>query len=109
MIVKAWKNNLHRRTGTTYGVRLKDTGDRDRHFQRKWTWVTVELEGSDTSADITISPAFWRDCPELRSSAIRDWLWHRGLAPWADHSPPDLVLMPLAGNAFSLRVAPAED
>ena len=70
MRVKAWSNGSATATGSGYGVNLTKR-DRDQHFDRGWSDVTVQTHGS--SAEVNLSPAFWRDCPELRSAHKRHW------------------------------------
>lgn len=89
--VKCWSNGSTRPTGAGYGVRLSPT-DRDRHFDRDWQEVVVDLEGTRHIARVPLSASFWRGCPELRSAAIGRWLLDKGLAPWPTGSPPALWL-----------------
>lgn len=50
MIVTAWNNGAHNKSGAGYGIKL-DANDRDRFFNRTWKTITLELEGSANPVD----------------------------------------------------------
>jgi len=92
MDVTGWK-------APTLGVRV-GASNRAKYFSKDWEFVEVELDGVFHS--ITVSPGFWRKCPELRGSAIQTWLVKHGHAPWPKGKPPKLELIRLGGNRFRL-------
>jgi hypothetical protein len=56
-------------------------GDRHKHLGAKTTEGVPWLEpGRKLAAQL--SPSCWRNCPESRGQAIRQWLLAKGLAPW---------------------------
>jgi len=101
MKVVCWNNGSpDNRTGAGYGVRIAHR-DRDRYFQRRWPYVTIELEDDDT-VDVNLSDSFWRSCSELRSAKIGEWMLEHGLAPWPKGNPPKLRLEPVGDRKFRL-------
>ncbi len=104
MIVTAWNNGQHHKSGAGYGIKLS-AADRDEHFSRMWRTVAVTLEGSSQEVEINIAKAsFWSTtCRELISKDIGTWLRENGLAPWPQDHPPRLRLEPLASRHFLLR------
>ncbi|GDY33043.1 hypothetical protein GTS_46760 [Gandjariella thermophila] len=101
MRVTAWSNGNPRPSGAGYGVRLS-AADRDRHFDRSWTSIVLDLGAGEVTV-VALSASFWRRCAELRSASIGRWLLGRGLAPWPKGQPPRLVLRHLHGDRFQLR------
>jgi hypothetical protein len=95
MQVTAWH-------GGTYGLKVQ-TGDRDRFFDRGWQDLILELQGQG-QAVVTVSPSFWRGCPELRSADIGWWLQQNGLAPWPHGQPPRVVMERIASNRFAVSL-----
>jgi hypothetical protein len=93
MDASAWKISSY------YGVRLK-LEDRERHFQRHW--VTVQVEVADTVGAIRLLPSFWRDCPELRGGIVQDLLQREGLLSWPHRKPHKFELTLLGGTRFRL-------
>lgn len=92
MQVSVWNNGT-----TTYGIFI---GKPNReHFKTDWKEIELELDGRAHS--IRLTNGFWKDCPEIRSPVIRDWLNQHGLLEWKD-APPKLTLIPLTGNRFRL-------
>jgi hypothetical protein len=85
-----------------YGIKVTPT-DRDRHFEREWAQVVVELEDWP-SVVVELSPSFWRSCSELRSEEIGRWLLSQAAAPWAAGQAPGIALRSLGDNRFSARV-----
>lgn len=100
--VAAWKNGkFNARRGVALGVSVGRENVK-KFFNKKWDVVVVEVDGMP----VVVKPprAFWTTCPELRSSAIGDWLEKQGLVPWQKGRPPRLVLIPQGGNRFRLAV-----
>ena len=102
MLATAWSNGRPSRSGSGYGLRFVDE-DRDRHFDRRWTTVVLELDGGP-AVTAGISDAFWRKCAELRSAEIGRWLLANQAAPWPKGSPPRVTVTHLEGNRFRARL-----
>lgn len=103
MRARGWNNGHPLDSGAGYGLRIS-AGDRDRFFDRGWNRVVVDLD-DDGSAEVSLSPSFWRTCVELRSAEVGRWLLRRGLAPWPNGDPPTILLDPLGGNRFKIHAA----
>ena len=88
--------------GETLGVRV-GAKNAAKYFSKDWDSIHIEIDGNVRS--FPLRPAFWKDCPEFRGAAIREWLMKRGLAPWPKGSPPKLELTPLGGPLFRLTTA----
>ena len=103
MIVTAWNNGDHFKSGAGYGVKL-DASDRDRFFQRDWKRIRLSLEGTSGVIEVNIAkPSFWgTTCRELISAEIGRWLIRNGLAPWPKGNPPRLTLEHIDSNQFLL-------
>lgn len=92
MLVIGWSNGSpNNRTGAGYGVRILRV-DRDRHFDRTWSSVAIEIEKVGT-AQVNLSASFWRGCIELRSARIGKWMLDEDIAPWPYGKPPGIVVM----------------
>jgi hypothetical protein len=104
IIVTAWNNGAHNKSGAGYGVKL-EVRDRDRFFRREWKTIILELEGFPDEIEVNIvKPSFWETtCRELINIEIGRWLIHNGLAPWPKGHPPKLSLECLEKNCFLLR------
>jgi hypothetical protein len=98
--VTGWNNGEYSPTGAGYGLRLNPK-DRDAVFDRSWSDVTLDLPNS-TTVRVTLSPSFWRDCPELRSAKIGRWLIRVGHSRWRQSSPPSFTLVQVSGNHFKV-------
>ncbi|RDD60597.1 hypothetical protein DRB17_17140 [Ferruginivarius sediminum] len=96
MRVTAWSNG---RNG--YGVRV-GARSRDEHFDPAWDHIFVEIDGAEFRFSIT--PSFWRKCPEFRGRVLRDLFYRQGLAPWPKDAPPVFDLIPLGGGRFRLEL-----
>ena len=103
MIVTAWNNGTHSKSGAGYGVRL-DANDRDRFFKREWKSIRLSLEGTSDVIEVNIAKqSFWGPaCRELISAEIGRWLLHNGLAPWPKGNPPRISLKHIESNRFLL-------
>jgi len=100
MIVVGWNNGSPSKTGAGYGIRIRRE-DRDKHFEKEWYYVIIELEGG-SQVKIRLSDSFWKDCIELRSAKIGKWMLKQKLAPWPKNSPPKLKLEPIGNRKFRL-------
>ena len=60
-------------------------------FDPKWAVVFIELDG--TTVPVNITDTFWTGFPELRSSAIGEWMRKHRLAPWHKGNPPTMSLI----------------
>ena len=102
MKVAAWNNGAFQTTGAGYGLRL-GSGARDRGFDRSWKDVMLDLPNGRLGLSVKLSRSFWRDCPELRSAEIGQWLITIGHPRWPRDKPPLFTLTQVSGNHF--RVA----
>jgi len=93
LIWTAWNNGSHLPSGAGYGLKVPIV-DRDAHFDRAWTSVTLELLGPATTSEVELNiakPSFWNEtCHELISQEIGRWLRSTGLAPWPPGQPPKI-------------------
>jgi hypothetical protein len=87
--------------GATYGLRMS-AGDRDKNFERSWLSVTLALDGGPV-VTVPVSPSFWRDCTELRSSRIGDWMAAQGLVPWPRGRPPRFTMEQVSPGHFAVH------
>lgn len=94
MQVKAWNNG-----GDGYGICV-GRSNRDRYFSRSWRSIEVEIDGQLNTFPLTGS--FWRNCPEFRGRAIKEWFQKKRLAPWLHGNPPKFELAPVRENRFRL-------
>jgi hypothetical protein len=94
MQASAWHNG-----SGTYGISIGKP-NRDRYFDRSWKAIQVEIDGE--VHDLPLSRGFWVDCPEVRSSVIKDWLRRNGRLSWPTRDPPRFELTPLGANRFRL-------
>jgi hypothetical protein len=106
MIVTAWNNGAHSRTGNGYGFKVSHD-DRDAFFQKEWDEILLEIEGESQLQAAAISrEAFWSEQgQELTSVALGKWLRRNGLAPWPHLNPPVFVLEPVEDNRFRVSKA----
>jgi hypothetical protein len=102
MIVTAWNNGAHMRSGIGYGFRVS-LADRDELFKKDWTNIEVTIEGQGDPFLVSIdAEAFWSPTGhELHSKEIGLWLRKYGLAPWPMGKPPVFILNPTSENHFS--------
>ncbi len=97
MEASAWSSG-----GGTFGIRV-GMPNRDRHFDRSWEQIKVEIDGQFHTFALT--PCFWNKCPEFRDSGstiIRDWLHRHHTLDWPTGEPPRFQLLPLGGGRFRL-------
>jgi hypothetical protein len=103
VIWSAWKNGKHSRN-TGYGFRLA-AKDRDQYFDPNWQKIAIDLPQGDGFITVHVrvdNQAFWRNCCELRSAEIRQWLYRQRYAPWLDRRPPKFEVHPIDKRHFRL-------
>ena len=86
----------------TFGIRV-GFPNRDRHFDRSWTEIEIEVDGQ--LHRFALTPGFWNKCPEVRdsgSTAIRDWLRQNRTLNWQTGEPPRFQLVPIGAGRFRL-------
>lgn len=98
-----WNNGQFHRTGAGYGIRISSE-DRDINFSREWNHVVIELEGEEETVTVSISPSFWKKCPELRSAKIGKWMIKNDFRRWPPNNPPTFELKPIREQRFRLVV-----
>jgi hypothetical protein len=94
MQTSAWNDG-----GSTYGIRV-GTRNRSEFFDTGWAEVEIEMDGEVHR--LPLSGGFWRNCPEIRSPALREWLRRHHTLEWPKNKPPRMELIPLGGNRFQL-------
>lgn len=97
----AWNSGKKHEPGA-YGIKFTPNV-RDRHFDRAWSEVIVELDGGAT-VNISLTDSFWRYCSELRSAEVGRWLLASGRAPWTSGQPPHIAVNLVEGNRFTARL-----
>ncbi len=105
MIVTAWNNGEHHKTGAGYGVKI-DVADRDQFFQRDWKSIILEIEGKPEKIEVNIEKdSFWgKTCRELINKEIGIWMLQNGLAPWPQDHPSQMLLEPKGDRHFCLKL-----
>jgi hypothetical protein len=101
MIVTAWNNGKHHKSGAGYGLKLT-INDREKYFHREWYYVIIRFGDSNQETKVNIKKlSFWGDaCRELINIDIGKWFLKQGMAPWPKGLPPKLRLEPISGNMF---------
>lgn len=94
-----WGGN---KSDPVYGLRITKA-DRDRAFDPSWASVAVHLDGQPDPVVVDLTPAFWRECHELRHPAIGAWFNELGVAPWPAGSPPSFALRETEPAQFHAR------
>lgn len=100
MIVSAWNNG-----DTVYGISIA-VADRNRYFSHEWGNIQISIAGRpEITCELT--PGFWRNCPEIRNHAFRDWfedLGHvkNGQKNWESGKPPKFLLTLVGNNRCKL-------
>lgn len=100
MRAHAWSNGSPSASGSGYGLAISPK-DRDLHLDPGVTAVMVRLGGSKEVV-ISLSPSFWRNCPEFRSAEIGRWLLDEGHAPWPKGKPPIFTMEPDPDGAWTV-------
>lgn len=86
----------------TYGIRV-GAANRDRYFERDWTEIEVEMDG--TFHSFCLTKGFWNKCPEFRDRGhpvIKQWLRQHKTTDWPRGNPPRMSLFPIGSNQFRL-------
>ncbi|HMN61103.1 MAG TPA: hypothetical protein PJ988_12100 [Anaerolinea sp.] len=106
MIVIAWNNGAHSRTGIGYGFRVNHD-DRAQFFKPEWDEILLEIDGEAEPVKVALDKeAFWSEKgQDLVSVELGKWLRKNGLAPWPRQSPPVFVLDPVQDNRFKVSKA----
>ena len=75
MIVTAWNNGMHARSGAGYGFKVS-VEDRDAYFQQDWEVILLELDGEAQPMEVNINKtSFWNEtCHELIHNKVGQWL-----------------------------------
>ena len=71
MIVTAWNNGNHYKTGAGYGVKISIV-DRTKYFRKSWAYVEIEFAGTEHLIKVNIDKkSFWGNvCRELINKEI---------------------------------------
>jgi len=103
-ITSPWTNGKpNSETGSGFGLRIPSKIRRD-IFQKEWETITICTESIEFVVPVT--PAFWRQCNEIRSRHIGEWLIDNGLDKWPKGTPPLIYVTHLGGTKFYIS---AED
>jgi len=89
-------------TGAGYGLRIKQK-DRDKFFQKNWKSINIIIN-SKQSINVKLSKSFWKECIELRSSAIGKWMIDNELAPWSKGKPSKFNMELIGNKQFQLQI-----
>lgn len=102
MIVTAWNNGKHNKTGSGYGFKIS-IEDRNNFFDKIWDHVLVILpNGIEVEANIN-KPSFWSNtCRELINKKFGEWLIEFKLTPWRKGNPPKFEMLPISENKFRI-------
>lgn len=104
MIWVAWKNRAQFGPSSS-GLGLKvPFSDREVMFDRTWSSVVVELPTGCGYVRVNVSvnkESFWsRQCGELISKDIGEWLRASNLVPWSKGKPPRFHVVRRADRHF---------
>jgi len=103
MIWTAWNNGDYHPTGAGYGFKLT-AQDRDRHLDRSWQSVFIELPSGEDFITVEANIAkesFWGSvCRELINGQIGRWFLDEGYAPWTVGDPPRFQVEPMGNQRF---------
>ena len=88
-------------TGSGYGINIPKR-IRDEFFQKHWQNLELILDGSVISVSIT--PAFWSQCNEVRSPNIGLWLIENGAHEWVKGAPTKLRMSQEQGRRFRVEI-----
>jgi hypothetical protein len=86
----------------SFGIRISYP-NRQRFFKKAWKTVSVEIDGNVHK--FTLTPGFWKKCPEFRDAGapvIRDWLERNFTLNWPTGKPPKVKLVQLGEARFRL-------
>jgi hypothetical protein len=106
MIVTAWNNGAHHASGAGYGLKI-GARDRKHYFKKEWHYIVLELEENVDPVIINIKKqSFWsKACGELINIQIGQWFKEKGIALWPRGFPPKLILEPISGNRFRVKIS----
>jgi len=106
MIVTAYNNGAHSRSGAGYGFKVHPE-DRDAHFKPEWKTILLEIDSEAAPVEATMpGEAFWSENGhEITHPAVGKWLRRNGIAPWPRGNPPRFILEPIEENRFRLAKA----
>ena len=102
MIVTAWNNGKHNKSGYGYGLRI-GTINRDKFFKKNWKIVTLSLEGYSKNVEVKITPGFWNKCSEIRNREIGLWFQQLKCTTWPKDKPPEFIMEVKSERFFSVR------
>jgi hypothetical protein len=106
MIVTAWNNGQHHKSGAGYGLKIS-IEDRDAYFKKEWEHIIVEMPDYPNFKLVKVNvnkPSFWNEsCRELISKDIGIWMINNGYAPWEKEKPPKFRMEHLSENRFSIK------
>lgn len=87
--------------GGTFGLRFGKL--RETLIEGRPASITLKLDG-EPPFEASLKPAFWRDCPEVRSPHIRRWVKTQKIAlPWTLGDPPRFAVEIVGKNSFRIR------
>jgi hypothetical protein len=88
-------------TGSGYGINIPKRII-DEFFQKHWQNLELILGGSVICVSIT--PAFWSQCNEVRSPQIGLWLIKNGVHEWVKGTPTKLRISEEHGRKFRVKI-----
>jgi hypothetical protein len=101
MIVSAWNNGDHSITGAGYGLKIPKK-DKIKYFKQSWEKVIIILDSQEVH--VNLADSFWRNCRELRSKKIGQWLIEKGHNKWGKGKPPKFTLEHVNKNILKLSI-----
>lgn len=108
-ICVAWNNGRQSESGAGYGIKIS-IADRDKHFSPSWRSVVIELpiDREIIEVEVNVSKqSFWsKNCRELISKKIGQWLQRMALAPWPLGRPPRFSMSPVGPRRFRVSIVP---
>ncbi|MBP1908296.1 PH domain-containing protein [Methanolobus bombayensis] len=104
MIVTAWNNGQHHKSGAGYGLKIS-LADRNQNFKKEWEHIVLEMPDYPKLIKVNIKKdSFWNGtCRELISKDIGLWMISKGDAPWSDGKPPKYRMEHSSENNFSIK------
>ena len=103
MIVTAWNNGKHHRSGAGYGFKLR-AEDRDQEINKSWKTITVQLPNGTKVVSNIDKDSFWSNtCREIINADFGQWLIASKHVPWPKGQPPKFQLKKVSGRNFKLE------
>ncbi|AFY48785.1 hypothetical protein Nos7524_2975 [Nostoc sp. PCC 7524] len=102
MQASVWNTGKSHEIANTYGIRV-GIKNRDQFFDQNWQEIKLEID--DKTYTFSLTPGFWRKCPEFRDSreqVIRHWLLQYKTLQWNKGEPPKVELVSLGYGKFHL-------